>query len=214
MHSEACLQWFHSLLAAPAVPDSALPIGMEKEDGSTQLVPVEPSECIHLFHANYKCAGQAEYSWFHVVHCCSGDAHIIKSADLYRERFDYLCACPHPQLLGPCRISHVVDLVSLDCCARGKIVKSLTTVRPYIVLFPDLPRFCFFGLCSRRAVKNEEDLGTNMWKWCEVAIGSTVPNYKYVNIKSEKFLLVKQSTLDFVNSCGVLLNDGTLDDEV
>lgn len=123
--SEACLQWFHSLLAAPAVPDSALPIGMEKEDGSTQLVPVEPSECIHLFHANYKCAGQAEYSWFRVVHCCSGDAHTIKSADLYRERFDYLCAYPHPQRLGPCRISHVVDFVSLDCCARGKIVKSL-----------------------------------------------------------------------------------------
>ena len=47
-----------------------------------------------------------------------------------------------------------------------------------------------------------------------MAIGSTVPNYKYVNIKCEKFLLVKQSTLDFVNSCGVLLNDGTLDDEV
>ena len=30
--------------AAPAVPESALPIGMEKEDGSTQLIPIEPSE--------------------------------------------------------------------------------------------------------------------------------------------------------------------------
>lgn len=36
----------HYLLAAPAVPDSALPIGMEQEDGSTQLVPVEPSEFV------------------------------------------------------------------------------------------------------------------------------------------------------------------------
>ena len=33
-----------SLFAAPAVPESALPIGMEKEDGSTQLIPIEPSE--------------------------------------------------------------------------------------------------------------------------------------------------------------------------
>lgn len=34
--------------SAPAVPESALPIGMEKEDGSTQLIPVEPSECVCL----------------------------------------------------------------------------------------------------------------------------------------------------------------------
>lgn len=32
------------LALAPAVPASALPIGMEQEDGSTQLIPVEPSE--------------------------------------------------------------------------------------------------------------------------------------------------------------------------
>ena len=65
MLSLDCLQWLHSRLAAPAVPDSALPIGMEKEDGSTQLVPVEPSECIHLLPT--------------VCHvpCCSGDAHIL-----------------------------------------------------------------------------------------------------------------------------------------
>ena len=34
------------LLPAPAVPESALPIGMEKEDGSTQLIPIEPSEIL------------------------------------------------------------------------------------------------------------------------------------------------------------------------
>ena len=33
-----------SFFPAPAVPESALPIGMEKEDGSTQLIPIEPSE--------------------------------------------------------------------------------------------------------------------------------------------------------------------------
>lgn len=31
---------------APAVPDSALPLGMEREDGSVLLVPVEPCENI------------------------------------------------------------------------------------------------------------------------------------------------------------------------
>ena len=34
---------------APAVPESALPIGMEKEDGSTQLIPIEPSEILIQF---------------------------------------------------------------------------------------------------------------------------------------------------------------------
>ena len=69
MLSGACLECFHFLLAAPAVPDSALPIGMEKEDGSTQLVPVEPSEYIHLFPT--------------VCHapCCPGGAHISSKSE-------------------------------------------------------------------------------------------------------------------------------------
>ena len=29
---------------APSVPDSALPLGMTQEDGSTQVIPEEPSE--------------------------------------------------------------------------------------------------------------------------------------------------------------------------
>ena len=41
-------------LAAPAVPDSALPIGMEQEDGSTQLVSVEPSEFVLYVASEYK----------------------------------------------------------------------------------------------------------------------------------------------------------------
>ena len=36
--------WGCTVSAAPPVPVSALPIGMEREDGSTQLVPVEPSK--------------------------------------------------------------------------------------------------------------------------------------------------------------------------
>ena len=35
---------------APAVPDSALPLGMERVDGSVLLVPVEPCECHSLTH--------------------------------------------------------------------------------------------------------------------------------------------------------------------
>ena len=41
-------------LAAPAVPDSALPIGMEQEDGSTQLVSVEPSEFVQYVASECK----------------------------------------------------------------------------------------------------------------------------------------------------------------
>ncbi len=51
---------FHTLLfslaafppIAPAVPESALPIGMEQEDGSTQLIPVEASK---LMKWSYAC---------------------------------------------------------------------------------------------------------------------------------------------------------------
>lgn len=37
-----------SLLPAPAVPESALPLGMERVDGSVLLVPVEPCESSSL----------------------------------------------------------------------------------------------------------------------------------------------------------------------
>ena len=38
--------YISSVSIAPAVPESALPIGMEKEDESTQLIPIEPSEFV------------------------------------------------------------------------------------------------------------------------------------------------------------------------
>ena len=33
---------------APVVPESALPLGMVREEGSTQLLPVEPSMYVHM----------------------------------------------------------------------------------------------------------------------------------------------------------------------
>jgi len=33
---------YHKCVTAPAVPDSCLPIGATKEDGSTTLLPVQP----------------------------------------------------------------------------------------------------------------------------------------------------------------------------
>ena len=46
-----CNAFILGYIAAPSVPESALPLGMKQEDGNTQLIPMELSEQFPLIIA-------------------------------------------------------------------------------------------------------------------------------------------------------------------
>ena len=80
-------------IGAPAVPDSALPIGMEKEDGSTQLVPVEPSR--ELMH-NILSLSMATTLEEGLVTSSSAGFLCVNGVDMEKEVLTVLSPAPRP----------------------------------------------------------------------------------------------------------------------
>lgn len=80
-------------IGAPAVPESALPLGMEKEDGSTQLVPVEPSKDLVYSILSLSMATSQEENL-----CTASIAGFlcVNSVDMEKQTMSVLSPAPRP----------------------------------------------------------------------------------------------------------------------